>query len=146
MNLAMRKTLITIIGFLLFAGLILLLAYYKDYRLMKNFGTDRAIITGLGNSRNSGGRIFLKYKFVLKNRVYHGNTSFSCNRSAEKEVANYMIGKEVVVVYQSTKPTNSEILLNKTDFPKYRFQPTKADSLALSTLCSLCRKKEKCDW
>ena len=142
----MRKIIIPIIGFLLFGGLIVLLAYYKDYRLMKNFRTNRAIITGLGNSRNSGGRIFLKYKFVLKDRIYYGNTSFSCNRSAEEQVANYMTGKEVAVVYQSTNPRNSEILLNKTDFPKYGLQTSKTDSFSLSTLCSLCRKKEKCDW
>ena len=102
----MRKIIIAIICFLLFPGLIGVLAYYKDYRLAKDFRTDKAMIIGLGNSRNSSGRIFLKYSFVLKGRTYHGNTSFNCNRSAEKQVANYMTGKEVVVVYKSTNPKN----------------------------------------
>jgi len=134
-----KELLYTATGFSILILIIVLISNYQDSGLKRNPKFTKAIITELGNSRNSGNRIFLKYKFFVMGNKYTGNTGLDCSKSNIQDISFYMIGREVTVAYQESRPGNSKLLLSFSDYKKCGLRLlTSYDSTVLNELEKIC--------
>lgn len=134
-----KELLYAAIGFSIFILIIVFISKCQNNGLQRNPRFAKAIITELGNSRNAGNRIFLKYKFFVMGNKYTGNTGLDCSRSMTQDISFYMLGREVNVVYQESNPNNCKLLLSYSDFKKYGLSvQTTYDSTVLNELKKIC--------
>ncbi|MES1216902.1 MAG: hypothetical protein ABUT20_15410 [Bacteroidota bacterium] len=107
---------IVLIGVLV---LLVFFALYKRKRLINNFMITDGYIYEFGNSRNSGNTIFFKFRFVVDQVTYYGNTGVPCARTNEIYFQSWKNGKKVEVVYEKEKPDNCSILLSIRNYNQY---------------------------
>ena len=105
------------------------MAYREENNLLSHrrfaIGTIKEIVTYYQNS----GKVFIKYDFKLKQRIYNGQTSVvSKNKYKDRDFLKaLLINKNFPIVFDSLDPNNSKILLAKKDYENFSIK--RPDSL-----------------
>jgi hypothetical protein len=133
----MNNNTLTFIFFLTGVGIIFFFAWRERSLLKKDFQKTIAVITGVKNFKNSGGRTFLKYSFTVEGKSYRSNESISCDERPDV-IFEYLRQKNVTAIYQTTDPTNSTILVTVRNFEEYGLIMTKNDSILVAGLKAIC--------
>lgn len=127
----------TLIGFsvlVLIAGII---THFKNKNLLNSHQLETGVITDVIYLRNSGGKAFVKYKFVVLGVVYRIQESIDCPYS--DKVVHYLRGRQVSIIYRPQHPKNSHLLLSFAGFKKFDIKATNYDSAIIQELNSLCK-------
>ena len=130
------------IGVLLIA-FIFIVGTIKKNSLKKNFELTNGEVYELGQSRNSGNTIFLKFRFFNNCDLVYGNTGIPCDRVNSPAIRNILLGKKAQILYDKEDINNCKILIRKSDYEEYKL-PISKDYLPLINLVdSICSYNSK---
>ena len=116
----MRSSDIVLMSFLLVLLLIVLWTFFEKWRLENNFVATSGRIYDLGSSRNSGNRVFFKYRFKVSGAAYSGSVGVSCNRKHKNDLSFMLVGIDMPLIYERGNPGNSEMILTRNRVQKYK--------------------------
>lgn len=127
----------TLIGFSVFVLIAGVITHSKNKNLLNSHKLGTGVITDVIHLRNSGGRAFVKYRFIDLGFEYRIQESIDCLYS--DNVLGYLKGRQVSIIYRPEHPKNSHLLLSFTDFKKFDIKATNYDSTIILGLNSVCK-------
>lgn len=126
-----------LIGFFILVLISGLITHFKNKNLLNSHKLGTGVITDVIHLRNSGGRAFVKYRFIDLGVEYRIQESIDCLYS--DNVLVYLKGRQVSIIYRPEHPKNSHLLLSFTDFKKFDIKATNYDSTIILGLNSVCK-------
>jgi hypothetical protein len=106
------------------------MAYREEKNLLKHKTFTVGTVKDIATYYQNGGQVFIKYEFKVVERIYDGQTSIvSKNKYNDRNfLKTVLIKRTFPVVFDSSDPDNSKILLAKDDYRKFNIK--RPDSLS----------------